>query len=142
MPFNSVTRLRVRSLFTLPAFLRDAEKSYEQAARAPGLITGALLPEGRMVFWTRTAWESEAAMLVYRDSDAHRVVMPKLVEWCDEASVAHWEGEPVSDWNEIYARMVAQGRLSRVRHPTSAHQAKRFAPIRRWAPERPIVKRA
>ena len=138
MAFNSITRLRLRSFFTLPAFLRDARASAEQAGRSAGFISGALLLEGRMVFWTRTAWESEAAMKAYRDSDVHRAVMPKLVDWCDEASVAHWVGEPVSDWDEIYKQMTAAGRLSRVRHPTEAHTAKRFAPLKRWAPEQPI----
>jgi hypothetical protein len=142
MAFNSITRLRLRSFFTLPAFLRDAQASANQAGRSTGFISGALLPEGRMVFWTRTAWESEEAMKAYRDSEAHRAVMPKLVDWCDEASVAHWQGEPVSDWGEIYQRMLAEGRLSRVRRPTEAHKAKRFAPIRRWAPEQVITPRA
>lgn len=138
MAFNSITRLRLRSIFTLPAFLRDARASALQAGRSVGFISGALLLEGRMVSWTRTAWESEEAMKAYRDSDAHRAVMPKLVDWCDEASVAHWVGEPVSDWDEIYRRMSAEGRLSRVRHPTEAHQAKRFTPMKRWIPEQPI----
>ena len=142
MAFNSITRLRLRSFLTLPAFFRTAQSSALQAGRSPGFISGALLLEGRLVFWTRTAWESAEAMKAYRDSDAHRAVMPKLVEWCDEASVAHWEGEPVSDWREIYARMVAEGRASRVRKPTAAHQAKHIAPLKRWAPEQPIPKRA
>jgi hypothetical protein len=142
MSFNSITRLRLRSLFTLPAFLGEARASAEQAARSPGFISGALLLEGRLVFWTRTAWDNEDAMKAYRDSEVHRAVMPKLIDWCDEASVAHWEGEPVSDWNEIYTRMCTDGRSSRVRHPTEAHKAKRFSPLKRWAPEQPIIKSA
>src|SRR5262249_12549314 len=97
MAFNSITRLRLRSLFTLPAFAREARAISAQAATAAGFIAGAVLAEGRLVFWTRTAWESEAAMKAFRDSDAHRVSMPKLVDWCDEASVAHWEGEAEAD---------------------------------------------
>lgn len=142
MAFNSITRLRLRSFFTLPAFLRDVQASALQASRAPGFISGALLLEGRLVFWTRTTWESEAAMKAYRDGEAHRAVMPKLIDWCDEASVAHWEGEAAHDWDEIYARMSADGRLSRVRRPTPAHKAKRFSPLKRWAPEQPIGKAA
>lgn len=138
MAFNSITRLRLRSLLTLPAFLRAAADSSAQAARAAGFLGGALLPEGRMVFWTRTAWESEADMKAYRDSDAHRAVMPKLIAWCDEASVAHWEGEVVRDWDEIYRRMAEQGRISRVRRPTRAHLEKSFQAMKRWAPENPI----
>ena len=142
MAFNSITRLRLRSFFTLPAFLREAQASAAQAGRSAGFISGALLVEGRMVFWTRTAWEGEDAMKAYRDAAAHRTVMPKLVDWCDEAAVAHWEGEPVSDWDAIYARMAAEGRSSRVRRPTAAHMAKQFSPLKRWAPEQPIVKGA
>lgn len=140
MAFNSITRLRLRSFFTVPAFLRDARASADQAARSAGFISGALLLEGRLVFWTRTAWESEDAMKGYRDGAAHRAVMPKLMDWCDEASVAHWQGEPVSHWDAIYTRMVADGRLSRVRRPTAAHTAKTFSPLKRWVPEQPIVK--
>lgn len=142
MPFNSITRLRLHSIFTLPAFLAHAQAANDQAARSAGFITGALLPEGRLVFWTRSAWEDEAAMKAFRDSDAHRAVMPKLIDWCDEASVAHWEGEPTVDWDEIYVRMKGEGRSSRVRRPTMAHQEKRFAPMRRWAPEQVIRRRA
>lgn len=138
MAFNSITRLRLRSIFTVPKFLRDAQASADQAGRSPGFISGALLVEGRMVFWTRTAWESEAAMKAYRDGGDHQAVMPKLMEWCNEASVAHWEGEPVSDWDVIHARMVAEGRASRLRRPTAAHTAKRISPLKRWAPEQPI----
>lgn len=142
MALNSITRLRLGSIFTLPAFLADAQASANQAARSPGFIAGALLPEGRLVFWTRTAWESEAAMKAYRDSDAHRAVMPKLIDWCDEAAVTHWEGDVVTDWAEIYARMSAQGRLSRIRKPTRAHQQRVFAPMRRWVPEQAIRKQS
>lgn len=142
MAFNSITRLRLRSFFTLPAFLREAQASAAQAGRSAGFISGALLAEGRMVFWTRTAWESEDAMKAYRDSAEHRAVMPKLVDWCDEASVAHWEGEPASDWDAIYKRMAAEGRLSRVRRPTAAHTAKTFSRLKRWVPEQVIPRSA
>lgn len=139
MAFNSITRLRLRSFFTLPAFLADARASADQAGRSAGFISGALLLEGRMVFWTRTAWESEDAMKGYRDSAVHKAVMPRLIDWCDEASVVHWEGEPVTDWDAIYARMAAGGRSSRVRRPTEAHAAKKFSPLKRWVPEQVIA---
>lgn len=139
MPHNSITRLRLRSPLTLLAFLRASAAINAQCARAPGFLGGALLPEGRMVFWTRSVWTDLEAMKAFRDSGVHREIMPKLMDWCDEASVAQWEGEAEVDWESIYARMVAQGRSSRVRRPTAAHAAKRFAPMRRWAPQQSIV---
>lgn len=140
MAFNSITRLRLRSILTLPRFLAEARASANQAASSPGFISGALLPEGRLVFWTRSAWESEAAMKAYRDSGAHRAVMPKLLDWCDEARTAHWQGDVATDWDEIFARMVAEGRTSRVRRPTMAHQEGRIAALMRWAPEQTLAK--
>ena len=62
----------------------------------------------------------------------------KLLDLCDEASVAHWEGEMATDWSAIHARLSRELRLSKIRHPTKAHQEKRIAPMRRWAPERVV----
>jgi hypothetical protein len=138
VPHNSITRLRLRSLFTLAAFARETRAIAAQCSASPGFVGGAVLAEGRLVFWTRSAWESADAMKAFRDSGVHRDVMPKLMMWCDEASVAQWQGEIETDWNAIYARMVEHGRLSRVKNPTKAHEAKQFSPMRRWSPEQPI----
>jgi hypothetical protein len=139
MPHNSITRLRLRSILTLPSFIGAVNAINRQLARAPGFLDGALLSEGRLVFWTRSAWTDLDAMKAFRDSGAHRDVMPKLLNWCDEAAVAQWEGESETNWDAIYGRLVAQGRSSRVRKPTEAHSAKRYAPIKRWAPEQKIA---
>ncbi|MBI3437884.1 MAG: DUF3291 domain-containing protein [Proteobacteria bacterium] len=140
MAFNSITRLRLRSVFTLPAFARETRVITAQCAIAPGFLEGAVLAEGWMVFWTRSAWDSEAAMKAFRDNDAHRASMPKLLDWCSEAMVAHWEGEPETAWTNIHARMSQQGRKSKVRSPNQAHEQRRVAPLRRWSPEQPIVR--
>lgn len=138
MAFNSITRLRLRSVFTLSAFARETRAIAAQCASAPGFLGGGILAEGWMVFWTRTSWESEAAMKAFRDSDAHRTSMPKLLDWCNEAMVAHWEGEPERDWSNIHARMAQQGRKSKVRNPNHAHEQRYIAAMRRWSPEQPI----
>ena len=138
MAFNSITRLKLRSLFLLGAFARETRAIAAQAASAPGYLGGGVLAEGWLVFWTRTAWESEAAMKAFRDSGAHRASMPKLVDWCDEAMVAHWEGERESDWTRIHARMARDGRKSRVRKPSKAHEAGVIGALRRWSPEQPV----
>jgi hypothetical protein len=64
------------------------------------------------------------------DGDAAPTGMGKLAEWCDEASVVHWNQETADlpKWHEAHRRMVAEGRPSRVRHPSPAHQALRIPP--------------
>jgi hypothetical protein len=138
MAFNSLTRLRLRSIFTLAEFARSARAATAQMAKAPGFIDGAVLAEGRLVFWTRSVWQDEAAMKAFRGADAHGEVMPKLLDWCDEACVAHWEGEAEKDWDALYARMARDKRLSKVRKPTKAQREGRIAKMWRWSPEQPV----
>jgi heme-degrading monooxygenase HmoA len=116
MPFISLTRLRVRSWRYLPQFIWHALKTGRQAERSAGFVGGKLLREVRNTFWTVTAWEDEAAMRAYRNAGAHRAVMPRLLDWCDEASVAHWsqDSTDIPDWQELHRRMVETGRPSKV----------------------------
>jgi len=132
MVFISVTRLRVRSWRFVPQFIWHALKTGRQVERASGFIGGRVLREARNAFWTLTAWEDETAMRAYRNAGAHRDVMPKLLEWCDEASVAHWSQDNLElpDWQESHRRMVEAGRLSKVKHPSPAQASNYIAPPR------------
>jgi hypothetical protein len=125
----SVTRLRVRSVRSLPPFVWETFLSQRQAVRAPGFLGGGLLLDAHRTFWTLTVWESERVMKAFRGTAPHAKVMPRLVEWCDEASYAHWipTGAYVPSWPEAYEHLVAEGRLSRVAHPSPAHDTRQFA---------------
>ncbi|HKV41560.1 MAG TPA: DUF3291 domain-containing protein [Blastocatellia bacterium] len=125
MPFVSVTRLRLRSRRYLPPFLWHSTKSARQAEHAAGFLDGKLLFEAKNTFWTVTLWEDEAAMRAYRNAASHRAVMPKLIEWCDEASVTHWsqETKAVPDWQEAHRWIAANGRPSKVKYPSIAQSA-------------------
>ncbi len=125
MPFVSITRLRIRSLAYLPQFIVHALGSSLQAERAPGFLGGALMREPGNIFWTITIWQDDAAMNSYRTQGAHGRAMPRLLDWCNEASVAHWTQETagVPSWQEAHRRMVELGRPSKVKHPSPAHFA-------------------
>ena len=126
---TSVTRLRVRSGRYLLPFLWGTFLSQRQALRSPGFLGGRLLVDAHRTFWTLTVWESEQAMKAFRGAASHAKIMPRLVRWCDEASYAHWipTGASVPTWSEAYEHLVAEGRLSRVSYPSTAHDAKQFA---------------
>src|SRR6202167_5201391 len=130
MPFISITRLRVNSLLSLPAFLWQTLGSLRQSQRSRGFLGGRVLREARNTFWTVTAWDDDAAMNAFRTAGAHGQAMPKLLDWCDEASVAHWI-QPTTElptWLEAHRRMLAEGRLSKVSHPSPAHRPLFAAP--------------
>src|SRR6185295_19698836 len=90
MVFISVTRLRVRSARFLFPFLWAVFFIRRQLVRAEGNRGFQLRNESQMTFWTLSAWADEAAMKAFMLSGPHRKSMPKLMEWCDEASVGHW----------------------------------------------------
>jgi quinol monooxygenase YgiN len=124
MPLASITRLRVRSLRYLPEFLWRAFASVRQARATPGCVAADVHREVKFVFWTRTVWRDEAAMRAFMTSGAHRVVMPKILDWCDEASLVHWqqESDTPPDWATAETKVRTEGRISRVRHPSDAHR--------------------
>jgi hypothetical protein len=132
MPFVSLTRLRLRSVRYLPLFAVHTTRSLRQVRRAPGFATGALLPDRRWTFWTMTAWNTQESMRQYMLSGAHKQAMPHLLDWCDEASVTHWEQPELAlpSWSEADQRMRTSGRASKVRHPSPHHADLSFAPPR------------
>jgi hypothetical protein len=109
MPFISITRLRVRSFRYLPVFLIGAFRSAREAKNAPGNLAVTL-------------WSDERSMRAFMLAGVHRRVMPRLLQWCDEAAVAHWlqeTPEPPS-WQEAHRRLQDEGRASKVDHPSAA----------------------
>lgn len=125
----------------LPQFFWHTFKSQRQAKRADGMLGGRLMLEAHCAFWTATVWESDGAMRAFRSSGAHMKAMPKLLDWCDEASYVHWEqnGSELPSWAEAHRRMMAEGRLSKVRNPSAAHLAKTFAEPLRGGNEGPLL---
>jgi Domain of unknown function (DUF3291). len=122
MPFVSITRLRVRSWRYLPAFLVQSIRSARQANSAPGSLAVALLREKKNVYWTRTVWNSEDSMKAFMLGGVHHKVMRSLLEWCDEAAVAHWTQESAQPptWREAHTQILRIGRPSKVNHPSPA----------------------
>jgi len=58
--------------------------------------------------------------------------MRKLLEWCDEAALVHWEQESDQEpaWEEAHRKLQAQGRRSKVNHPSPAHETFQIRPPR------------
>ena len=127
MTFVSITRLRLRSLRFLPGFFYYAMRSAAQAKRARGCLFVDKRKTRGLTFWTLTCWEEEEAMREYRGHGPHRAAMPKLLDWCDEASFAHWQQESAHvSWPEGVEQLKRIGHLSKVRFPSADHRAGRI----------------
>ena len=125
MAVVSVTRLHLRSLRFLPGFLIWTYRSARQLKHARGYQGGWLgneLPRG---FWTATVWDSLDSMRAFRNGSPHLEAMKKLLNWCDEASYAHWEQEGFAppDGETAFGRLRQEGKVSKVLYPSSRHSA-------------------
>ena len=132
MPLVSVTRLRIRSPWYLPAFFFYTLLATRQARAASGNHGVKLLPDAHRAFWTCTLWTDLESMRAYVSAGSHRKSMKRLAHWCDEASVVHWEQDALElpGWEEAYWRMQQDGRPSKVNRPSAAHLAFQIAPPR------------
>lgn len=125
MPVVSITRLRVRSWIYLPSFFLAAVRIALQAKQTGGSLEVKVLRDRRNVFWTGTSWDSEASVRAFMHAKPHGPVMRKLLEWCDEAALVHWN-QPSGElpaWEEAHRRILQEGRRSKVNHPSAAHTA-------------------
>lgn len=133
MPVVSITRLRVRSWRYFLPFIFYALRAARQARHSEGNLAVSLLRDGGSTFWTRTVWTTESTMRAFMLAGPHRKVMRRLLEWCDEAALVHWDQETGSEpnWQEAHRRLQEQGRRSKVNHPSHAHQAFQIRPPER-----------
>lgn len=143
MTFVSVTRLRLRSWRFVPAFLWTNELIVQQLTRSSGFRKGKLLIDKHRTFWTVTMWSDQASVRQFRDAASHRIAMPKLLNWCDEASLAHWEqsGDTLPDWPDAWTRLLRHGRASKVRYPSAEHARLAFPTPRAGFLQRPLLPR-
>jgi hypothetical protein len=79
-----------------------------------------------------TTWDNQESIRRFITAGSHRAAMPHLLDWCDEASVVHWEQLKgvLPSWEEADKRMRENGRVSKVRFPSSAHATLSYRPPR------------
>jgi len=124
----SITRLRLRKAWYELPFIWHAVRSQMQAQRAEGSLGLVVRRTRGRVYWTMTVWRDAEATRAYMTSSAHLAAMPNLMHWCDEASVARWQADTLPTWEEGERHLAAEGRLSKVLHPSPAHAAGKVLP--------------
>ena len=71
-------------------------------------------------------------MQAFVGSQPHLATMARIDDWCDEATFADWEqsGPGLPDWQTGYDRLIADGQVASLTHPSDAHQTRAFpAPV-------------
>jgi hypothetical protein len=124
VPVVSITRLRVRSWRYVLPFIVYALRASRQAKNAKGNLAASLLRDAHNTYWTRTVWTTESAMKAFMLAGPHRKAMRRLLEWCDEAALVHWQQETDQqpDWDDAHRRLQVEGRRSKVNHPSPAQE--------------------
>src|SRR5579859_4996562 len=106
MVFLSLTRLRIRSIRFVPLFVLHTWRSLKQVKRAHGFQAGGILADPDWAFWTGTARDNQDQMRQYMLTGSHKTAMSHLLDWCDQASVAHWDQPEATlpSWAELDRR--------------------------------------
>jgi len=78
----TVTRMRVRNLRVLPAFIKASAGAAIAARRTPGNVRTRLLGMPPFpIFSTLSVWESPEAMAAFAKSPVHRDCMANMPKW-------------------------------------------------------------
>jgi quinol monooxygenase YgiN len=132
MPVIVVTRLRLRDPALFDEFFAAAVAVTEKSQGSDGNLGADVLAEANNTYWTRTSWRDRGAMDAFVGSEPHLTTMGRISEWCDEATFTDWEqpsGE-LPDWQDGYARIIADGQPATLTNATDAHRGRDFpAPV-------------
>jgi heme-degrading monooxygenase HmoA len=127
-----VTRLRLRDPKYFDDFFAAAVAVTEQAKNSHGNQGADVLADANSVFWTATAWDNRDSMHAFVEKEPHLETMARIDEWCDEATFVDWEQDSAGlpDWQLGFSRIVSDGQVASLSHPTEAHQTRAFpAPV-------------
>lgn len=142
MPAISITRLELRGYRFLPSFFLHTFRSQKQLVATPGYLAGGTGMESLRAFWTITSWQSLDAMRAFRNAGAHMNAMCRVIDICCAAAYAHWEQDTTElpTLAQAHARMLTDGKLSKVRFPSALQESGRAATDKvpgGWRPAKP-----
>jgi heme-degrading monooxygenase HmoA len=125
MPIAVVTRLHLKPEARRLSFLWLSVQSWWQARQAEGNIGSRIRQSHANEYWTLTMWRDLTALRSFVSSGPHSKAMPKLSQWCDESSSAHWEinTHELPTWMAARLALGRHGRTHKVSAPSAAQAA-------------------
>lgn len=103
--FISVTKFRVKSIFSFLPFFRYSARSLKQAQLASGILHVETKPLSPFIFCTLTAWESKKHMYRYISSGAHAEAMKAAGKLASGLYSTHFECDYIPNWKEALQRL-------------------------------------
>lgn len=137
----SMTRIKLRSIRLLPAFLAQQEAAVKQLRSARGFIKGKALIDTSLGTWTLALWDSAEDMRAYYLSGAHRDLMPKLRDFACEAVTTDipYDQPNLPSWEFVRQKLSSVGRFSTVlEKPSGDHLTRVIAKPKTTIFTRPI----
>ena len=105
--FISVTKLKIKNIWSLIPFCRRTLPAFAQAKKAPGNIFAETRTFDLFTYGTLSGWESEEAMRRYIGSGAHMTAMKVSREITILLQSSHFELSHPPTWPEALVRMEA-----------------------------------
>lgn len=106
--YLSITGLKVRHFWHLPAFWHHATRSMAQARKADGCL-GVSARKIAGIHHTRSLWRSREAMLAFLRTGAHLEAMKAFHGIADGKTLGYLASE-VPDWDHLHRLWHENGR--------------------------------
>ena len=128
--FIVITRFRLSDDRHRDYLFEAAVAVFAQATGSFGNLGTEVLPDANDVFWTRTAWSDRESVVAFMTTEPDRRAMGHISEWCNEATYVEWtqENSMFPEWRLAYDRLVEEGRVTPLPHPSDSHETRSFPP--------------
>lgn len=130
MPFLAITRLKLKSVRQVPAFLRANEPSFQQAMASEGFMGGKALLDFSASAWTQTLWRDADCIRRFYLQGEHRQLMIQLNEFACEASTCSMEfaESRLPSWWQASRILQAKAHYSQALKTPSPHHQRQHIP--------------
>ncbi|MEO9802979.1 MAG: hypothetical protein ABJF04_07015 [Reichenbachiella sp.] len=110
--YVSVTRLKLKSIWLLPKFVRQSNLISKQAKASPGILKVKLSNRWFRYFYTMTHWNSKEAMQQFMINGEHNEAMRQWSQFVTEVKAYGYESDHPPKWKEARMMIENKGRTT------------------------------
>lgn len=110
--YVSITRLKLKSIWSLPKFAKQSNLIAQQAKASPGNLKVKLSNRWFRYFYTITHWNSKQAMQQFMINGDHKVAMTQWSRYASEVKAFGYEVDYPPKWKEARLMVANKGRTT------------------------------